>query len=73
MIDPVTSGLQELGSAYRERFAAERSRKRLEQMVDFFIGTPITSISQDRETRRLGSFSTIERYIEMLQALGILR
>jgi len=67
------SQLQALRLKYRELFADDRSRKNLERMVDYLIGSPITSISQAQERLDLGSYTTIQRYIEKLAALGILR
>lgn len=65
--------LQDLRSTYSKRFANERSRARLQQMVDYLISTPITSITQAQEATRLGSFTTMQRHIEKLEALGIVQ
>jgi Fic family protein len=42
-------------------------------MVDYLISSPITSITQAQENLDMGSYTTIQRYIEKLAALGILR
>jgi Fic family protein len=65
------SRLEKLRSAYREKFAKDRSRKTLEVLVDYLIGSPITSITQAQETLKIGSFNMIQRNIEKLEALGI--
>ncbi|MFW5714128.1 MAG: Fic family protein [Brevefilum sp.] len=67
------SRLQVLRLKYHELFADDRSRENLERMVDYLIGSPITSISQAQRSLDLGSFTTIQRYIEKLAALGIVR
>ena len=65
--------LQELRLQYHARFANERNSEKLERMVDYLISTPITSISQAQEQLDMGSYTTIQRYIEKLELLGILR
>ncbi|HRN51837.1 MAG TPA: Fic family protein [Anaerolineales bacterium] len=65
--------LQALRTTYSKRFANERSRVKLQQMVDYLISTPITSITQAQEATRLGSFTTMQRHIEKLEALGIVQ
>lgn len=65
--------LQDLRSTYSKRFANERSRAKLQQMVDYLISTPITSITQAQEATGLGSFTTVQRHIEKLEALGIVQ
>ena len=65
--------LQALRLKYREQFATDRSREKLERMVDYLISSPITSISQAQESLEMGSYTTIQRYIEKLAALGIVR
>ena len=67
------SRLEKLRSAYRKKFAKDRSRKTLEILVDYLIGSPITSITQAQETLKIGSFNMIQRNIEKLEALGIVR
>jgi Fic family protein len=65
--------LEELRSVYRKQFEKDRSRKALEIMVDYFIGSPITSISQAQQSLNIGSFNMIQRNIEKLEKLGIVR
>jgi Fic family protein len=65
--------LQVLRLKYCELFSADRSRKKLENLVDYLIGSPITSISQAQESLALGSYTTIQRLIEKLSELGIIR
>jgi Fic family protein len=65
--------LQELRHKYHEMVAGDRSRKELARMVDYLISSPITSITQAQENLDMGSYTTIQRYIEKLAALGILR
>jgi len=65
--------LENLRSAYREKFSKDRSRRSLEKLVDYLIGSPITSITQAQETLKIGSFNRIQRNIEKLEALGIVR
>ena len=65
--------LEELRSMYRKQFEKDRSRKALEILVDYFIGSPITSISQAQESLNIGSFNMIQRNIEKLEKLGIVR
>lgn len=65
--------LEELRSVYRKQFEKDRSRKALEILVDYFIGSPITSISQAQESLNIGSFNMIQRNIEKLEKLGIVR
>lgn len=56
-----------------EMFAADRSRKKLGRLVDYLIRSPITSIPQAEENLEMGSYTTIQRNIEKLEALGIVR
>ncbi|MBG0788208.1 MAG: Fic family protein [Anaerolineaceae bacterium] len=63
--------LTDLRQTYHQRFAAERSRRKLAELVDYLIGTPITSIHQAQESLKMGSYTTIQRQIEKLAALGI--
>ena len=65
--------LQALRLKYRDQFTSDRSREKLEHMVDYLIGSPITSISQAQEILEMGSYTTIQRYIEKLAVLGIVR
>lgn len=67
------SHMEDLRSAYREIFAKYRSRETLEILMDYLIGSPITSITQAQETLNIGSFNMIQRNIEKLEELGIVR
>jgi Fic family protein len=67
------SRLENLRSSYREMFAKDRSREALGSLVDYLIGSPITSITQARENLNIGSFNMIQRNIEKMEALGIVR
>jgi Fic family protein len=65
--------LQTLRLTYHQQLATDRSRKNLRRMVDYLISTPITSITQAQKSLEIGSYTTIQRYIEKLAALGIVR
>ena len=65
--------LQELRMKYHAILTGERSYKKLQCMVDYLIGTPILSVTQAQEDLQMGSFTTIQRYIEKLVAVDILR
>ena len=65
--------LDSLRTRYHRQFATNRNRKKLQKLVDYLIGTPITTITQAQESLRMGSYTTIQRQIENLEALGIVR
>jgi Fic family protein len=65
--------LEALRLDYRARFAGDRSRENLGRMVDYLIGTPITTITEAQTRLALGSYSTVQHYIEKLEALGIVQ
>jgi Fic family protein len=65
--------LEKLRSQYQDHFAEERSRQTLETLVDYLIGSPITSITQAQEALNIGSYQMIQRNIEKLEKLGIVR
>lgn len=65
--------LEKLRSSFRKFFAKDRSREALGSLVDYLIGSPITSITQAQESLNIGSFNMIQRNIEKLEALGIVR
>jgi Fic family protein len=67
------SRLKVMRSAYREKLSSDRSREALGILVDYLIGSPITSITQAQETLNIGSYNMIQRNIEKLEALGIVR
>lgn len=64
--------LQALRRKYQEMFLKDRSREKLLRVVDYFMSTPISSIVQAQEVTALGSFSTLQRYFDKLEGLGIL-
>jgi len=65
--------LQELRTRYHKLVAKDRSHRKLERMIDYLIGTPITSINQTRDILEIGSFTTIQRLIDKLCGVGILK
>lgn len=65
--------LQALRLDYQAQFKKDRSHKKLSTLTDYLIGAPITSISQAQENLQLGSFTTVQRLIEKLASLGIVR
>jgi Fic family protein len=67
------SRLEALRSTYRKLFSDIRSRKTLGILVDYLIGSPITTITQAQEQLNIGSFNMIQRNIEKLEALGVVR
>jgi len=65
--------LQKLRLEYQELLSKERNRKNLSAMVDYFISTPISSIKQAIEATHMGSFVTVQGYIQKLEKMGIIR
>lgn len=65
--------LEQLRASYRKKFVAERNKERLENVVDYLLGSPITSIGAAQKGLKLDSYRTAQRYIEKLQSFGILR
>ena len=65
--------LQALRQAILVQLDGERNRSKLARLVDYLIGTPITTISQAQAQLGMGSYTTIQRHMERLAALGILR
>jgi len=63
--------LEKLRNTYSEQFAQDRSRSKLEVLVDYLISSPITSITQAQKSLNIGSFNAIKRNIDKLEALGI--
>lgn len=61
-----------LRSNYHNLFVKDRNREKLIDAVDYFISTPISSISQAQETSDLGNFTMIQRYFDKLIQFGIL-
>jgi len=67
------SRLSDLRSNYIAKISHDRSRKTLEVLIDYLIGTPITSITKADEALQIGSFNKVQRNIKKLEALGIVR
>jgi Fic family protein len=65
--------LQKIRSQYHARLSGDRSQKKLERIIDYLIGKPITSITQAQADLAIGSFTTIQRYFDKLESLNILR
>ena len=65
--------LQELRVQYLKLFSKDRSKTKLALLVDYLLSTPITSITQAQQSLNIGSFSTVQRLIEKLESLGIVR
>lgn len=65
--------LDTLRTRYHQEFSDDRNRQKLAQLVDYLIGTPITTITQAKENLTIGSYTTIQRHIETLVRLGIIR
>lgn len=66
------NALQSLRVNYQERFSDDRNREKLVEVVNYFIGTPISSIPQAKVNTNLGSFSMIQRYFDKLVHYGVL-
>jgi Fic family protein len=66
------NALQMLRSNYQAMFERDRNRGKLADVVDYFISTPISSISQAQENSNLGSFTMIQSYFEKLIQYGVL-
>lgn len=65
--------LEALRNRYHHQFAGERGHQKLARLVDYLIGTPITTITQVQESLAIGSYTTVQRHIEKLAALGIVQ
>ena len=65
-------GLQAIRMKYQQVFKMDRNREKLARMVDFFISTPICSISQAVEKTGLGSYSMLQRYFDKLVHYGLI-
>lgn len=65
--------LQKLREKYQEKLSKDRSRKRLLEMIDYFISTPISSVSQAEQGTELGNYSVINGYFEKLSNYGIIK
>ncbi|MBI3158410.1 MAG: hypothetical protein HYZ26_02280 [Chloroflexi bacterium] len=67
------SRLQELRTEYHRLVAIDRNASKLKRVIDYLIGTPITSIGQAQTELQIGSYTTIQRYFGRLEEFGILR
>lgn len=66
------NALQALRVKYQQQFITDRNREKLGEVVNYFISTPISSISQAQQTTNLGSYTMIQRYIDKLVHYGVL-
>jgi len=65
--------LQQLRERYRRLLATRRSAVRLAEVVEFLIGNPIITVRQLQAGLNLTDFKTVQRYIDTLEQVGILR
>ena len=66
------SALQTVRGNYQQQFSNDRNREKLVAVVDYFISTPISSISQAQESTNLGSYTMIQRYFYKLLHYGVI-
>jgi len=66
------NALNILRMKYQNLFEKERNQEKLVEVVDYFIGTPISSIGQILQGTELGSFSMIQGYFDKLVSFGFL-
>jgi len=65
--------LEDLRLGYRQMLAGERSAGRLMDVVDFLFGQPIVTIRGVEAAIHARDYKIAQRYVERLEALGILR
>lgn len=65
--------LEALRARYQGQFVGERGEKKLARVVDYLISIPITTITQAHEELGMGSYTTIQRYFQRLEALGVVK
>jgi Fic family protein len=65
--------LHRLREKYHVQLAGRRSAKRLIEAVEFLIGNPILTVRGLQAGLGLNDFKTVQRYVEDLEAAGILR
>lgn len=65
--------LQQLRERYHKLLSGRRSAARLAEAVDFLIGNPIITVRQLQAGLNLEDFKTVQRYVDVLEAAGILR
>jgi len=66
------NALQTLRVKYQQLFSNDRNRDKLGEVVNYFISTPISSISQAQQNTNLGSYTVIQRYFDKLLHYGVL-
>ncbi len=66
------NALQTLRVKYQQLFSNDRNRDKLGEVVNYFISTPISSISQAQQNTNLGSYTVIQRYFDKLVHYGVL-
>jgi len=66
------NALQTLRVKYQQLFSNDRNREKLGEVVNYFISTPISSISQAKQNTNLGSYTVIQRYFNKLVHYGVL-
>ena len=64
--------LQAIRMKYQQIFSMDRNREKLGDSGDYFISTPISSISQTQQNTNLGSYTVIQRYFDKLVHYGVL-
>lgn len=64
--------LGRLRAKYIEALSVERSKEKLSKVMDYFIESPISSISNLQKQLKLSSFVTAQRYVNKLVEKGIL-
>ena len=67
------NAIQSYRVAVQRIISVDRLKKKLTKVVDYFISTPISSVTQAVEKTKLGNFSTMQRYFDRLGAYGVLR
>jgi Fic family protein len=65
--------LEQLREHYHAQLAGRRSSKRLIEVVDYLIGSPILTVRGLQAGLKLADFKTAERYVAALENAGILR
>ncbi|MFH1908717.1 MAG: Fic family protein [Chloroflexota bacterium] len=65
--------LQDLRARHRDLLASQRDASRLGQVLVFLLGHPIVTVRQVQAGLGLGDYKTVQRYVEKLERIGILR
>lgn len=66
------NALQTLRVKYQQLFTNDRNREKLDEVVNYFISTPISSISQAQQNTNLGNFTMLQRYFDKLVQYGVI-